>query len=213
MAEPSNREWSDQERFWAGEFGSDYISRNQGDYLLASSLAFFSNILHNLKAPGSCIEFGANIGINLRALKLLLPDLEVNAVEINDAAADQLSTVIGSGNVIRGSVLDFVPQRQWDLCIVKGFLIHVNPEQLQQVYEILNASCGRYLLIAEYYSPRPVELDYRGHGDKLFKRDFAGELMELYPDLVLRAYGFGYRRDTMFKEDDINWFLLERVEA
>ena len=33
---------TEQEEFWAGQFGSDYISRNQGRNLLASNLNFFS---------------------------------------------------------------------------------------------------------------------------------------------------------------------------
>ncbi len=32
---------TDQEKFWAGEFGSEYITRNQGDQLLAVNLNFF----------------------------------------------------------------------------------------------------------------------------------------------------------------------------
>ena len=32
---------TDQENFWAGEFGTDYIGRNEGDKILASNLNFF----------------------------------------------------------------------------------------------------------------------------------------------------------------------------
>ena len=34
-----------QEEFWAGEFGTAYIERNQGEQLLASNLSFFSQAL------------------------------------------------------------------------------------------------------------------------------------------------------------------------
>ena len=34
---------TDQEAFWAGEFGTEYIDRNIGDELLASNLNFFSS--------------------------------------------------------------------------------------------------------------------------------------------------------------------------
>ena len=33
---------TEQEEFWAGEFGTEYIQRNQGSKLLASNLDFFS---------------------------------------------------------------------------------------------------------------------------------------------------------------------------
>jgi len=36
---------TEQEEFWAGEFGDTYISRNSGRELLASNLNFFSGIL------------------------------------------------------------------------------------------------------------------------------------------------------------------------
>ena len=52
---------TEQENFWAGQFGSDYISRNQGHNLLASNLNFFSKAFGQAGKINSCIEFGANI--------------------------------------------------------------------------------------------------------------------------------------------------------
>ena len=75
---------TDQEEFWAGEFGNDYTERNQGEYLLASNLSFFSKALYHAKRFKNCLEFGANIGMNLKALKLLYPSIEMHAVEINN---------------------------------------------------------------------------------------------------------------------------------
>ena len=68
----------------------------------------------------------------------------------------------------------------------------------------------KYICIAEYYNPSPVALSYRGHSDKLFKRDFAGEFMKQFPDVELVQYGFAYRSDPNFPQDDINWFLLKK---
>ena len=36
---------TEQEKFWAEEFGNDYIKRNQGKHLLASNLNFFTKAL------------------------------------------------------------------------------------------------------------------------------------------------------------------------
>ena len=44
----------------------------------------------------------------------------------------------------------------------------------------------------------------------LFKRDFAGEIMDRHPQLQLVDYGFAYRRDPNFPQDDITWFLMEK---
>ena len=74
---------TDQEGFWAGEFGDEYINRNKTDSLLASNINFFSKSLARTDQIKSCIEFGANIGMNLRAIKMLYPKIHLNAIEIN----------------------------------------------------------------------------------------------------------------------------------
>lgn len=201
---------TEQEQFWAGKFGTDYISRNQGDALLASNLDFFSKSLRGAHGIKTCIEFGANIGMNLKALRLLHPDLEQYGIEINMEAADQLAQAIPSENVHHTSILEFQPDREWDLVLIKGVLIHINPEMLPHVYDKLVTASGRYLLVAEYYNPAPVAIPYRGHTDRLFKRDFAGEIMDRHPQMRLVDYGFVYRRDPNFPQDDITWFLMEK---
>ncbi len=201
---------TDQEAFWAGDFGTEYIDRNQGDKLLAANLEFFSKALRGTRDLTSCIEFGANIGMNLKALNLLYPGIDASAIEINGDAAKQLSEVIPAGNVHNTSILDFDATRTFDLTLIKGVLIHLNPEVLPQVYDKLIATAGRYLLVAEYYNPSPVAIPYRGHSDRLFKRDFAGEIMDRDSSLKLVDYGFAYRRDPVFPQDDITWFLMEK---
>jgi spore coat polysaccharide biosynthesis protein SpsF len=201
---------TEQEAFWAGDFGTEYIMRNQGDLLLASNLDFFAKALHGTRDIKSCIEFGANIGMNLKALNLLHPGIDAHAIEINVEAAHQLGNVIPPANVINSSILEFVPNREWDLTFIKGVLIHINPDVLPQVYDKLVSSAGRYLMVAEYYNPAPVAISYRGHSDRLFKRDFAGEIMDRHPHMQLIDYGFAYRRDPNFPQDDITWFLLKK---
>ena len=201
---------TEQEAFWAGEFGANYIKRNQGDKLLASNLDFFAKSLRSARGMASCIEFGANIGMNLRALQLLYPEQEQHAIEINAVAARELATIIPSERVFQGSMLDFQPTRTFDLVLIKGVLIHINPDELPKVYDRLYRRAGKYLLIGEYYNPTPVSIPYRGHSDRLFKRDFCGEMLDLYKDLSLVDYGFAYRLDPRFPQDDITWFLVEK---
>lgn len=201
---------TEQEAFWAGDFGAEYIQRNQSDSLFASNLNFFAKALKGARDIQSCIEFGANIGMNIKALKLLYPGVDAHAIEINAEAAKQLGTMIPSVNVHNTSILDFVPERKWDLTFIKGVLIHIHPDALPQVYDKLVSACERYLLVAEYYNPVPVAIPYRGHHDRLFKRDFAGEIMDRHPQLQLVDYGFAYHRDPNFPQDDITWFLMEK---
>lgn len=199
-----------QEEFWAGEFGTDYIGRNNSGQLLASNLAFFSRALKSADRVRSCLELGANIGMNLLALQLLYPGIRMRAAEINHAAAAQLTNLIGQENVFEGSVCEYPILEKADLSFVKGVLIHINPEMLSTVYEKLYHGSSRLILVCEYYNPSPMSVPYRGHADRLFKRDFTGEMLEKYPDLTLVDYGFAYHRDPAFPQDDINWFLMRK---
>ena len=58
---------TEQEAFWAGNFGDEYVVRNRTAQLLASNMVFFSKILPRAAGVKSLIEFGANIGMNLHA--------------------------------------------------------------------------------------------------------------------------------------------------
>jgi len=200
----------EQEKFWATDFGNHYIERNQGDQLLASNLNFFTKTLEQAGKVESCIEFGANIGMNLKALKLLYPSINLKAIEINKEASKHLGEIIGHKNIYNGSIFDFKVESKAQLSLIKGVLIHINPDMLQQVYEKLYQSSEKYILIAEYYNPSPVTINYRGHSDRLFKRDFAGEFLEKFKDTELVDYGFSYRKDPAFPQDDITWFLIKK---
>ena len=162
------------------------------------------------RTPGcdSALEIGANIGGNLHAIRALLPKAELSAVEINETAAEQLKAIDGL-RLYRQSVLQFTPDYQRDFVLRAGLLIHINPDFLPQVYDTLYASHRRYVCIVEYYNPVPVQVGYRGHRNRLFKRDFAGEMLDRFSDLRLLDYGFVYHRGP-FPLDDVNWFVLEK---
>lgn len=200
---------TDQELFWAGEFGDEYLLRNRGADLVAGNLALFSKILSTVAPVRSLIEFGANIGLNLIALKQLLPGGDFSAIEINPKAAESLQQM-GGVKVYHQSILDFVPDVKREFVFTKGVLIHINPEMLPKVYDLLYNTSSRYICLTEYYNQTPVSIRYRGHDNVLFKRDFAGEMLDRFPDLQLIDYGFVYRRDPNFAQDDATWFLMEK---
>jgi len=202
---------TEQERFWAGEFGASYLERNNSDSQLACNLSFFSKALMRTRNIKTVIEFGANIGMNLKALKHLLPGIEISAIEINPQATKALKKVIPKEQIFEGSIFDYGAKKQFDLVLIKGVLIHVNPEYLKAAYQKLIDATRRYLLVAEYYNPTPLTVSYRGHGDRLFKRDFAAEILDTCKELSLLDYGFVYHKDPVFPQDDITWFLLEKI--
>src|SRR5258706_14210084 len=104
---------TDQERFWAGEFGTEYSARNVGTNWVASNTALFAKVLARTDNVRSVLELGANIGLNLLAIRNLLPEASLTAVEINETAAIELRKIPGM-HVHVGSMLGFTVPRPSD---------------------------------------------------------------------------------------------------
>lgn len=199
-----------QAEAWAGEFGDRYAARSPGS--VEANIEFFKRALPAREWSGrgeikTVIEFGAGVGSNLEALHRLMPDTILSGVEINAESARQASYWAG---MTTGSMLDWDATIPYDLSMTKGVLIHIPPADLPRAYTVLYESSCRYILIAEYYAPKSTMIPYRGKDDMLWKRDFAGEMMDKYPDLKLSDYGFVYHRDP-YPQDDLNWFLLQKT--
>ena len=47
---------TEQEKFWSGEFGNNYIDRNNSDELLASNISLFSKIFNH------CDKINSGVG-------------------------------------------------------------------------------------------------------------------------------------------------------
>jgi len=201
---------TDQEEFWAGEFGNKYISRNSEIIYLSKNISLFAKILTCTSNISSIVEFGSNIGLNLKAIKTLLPSADLTALEINKDAVKALKKKFNRINIISESILEYKTDFVFDFVLIKGVLIHINPNKLNIVYQKLYDSSKRYICLVEYYNPTPIKVSYRGFKNRLFKRDFAGELMDKFNDLALVDYGFVYHRDNNFPQDDLTWFLLEK---
>ena len=200
---------TEQENFWAGKFGNDYINRNQGEQLINANVVLFGKILRSAPQVKSLIELGCNTGLNLQALNRINNNFELCGYEINKIAS-QKAIDLNIASIINGTILENIPNtKKYDVSFTKGVLIHINPDSINKVYENLYNLTTRYIVICEYYNPHPVVVKYRGNEDRLFKRDFAGELIEKY-NLRLVDYGFIYHRDSYFAQDDVTWFLLEK---
>lgn len=200
---------TEQEKFWANDFGNDYASRNEGEKMISSNLALFSKIFKNCPSIHSAAEIGCNIGLNLIALNRINRQLKLRGYEINENAA-KAAREQGIAEIVNTTVVESLDiSQKFDLTFTKGVLIHINPDMLPVVYQNLYDLSNKFILVCEYYNPAPVSIDYRGHKDRLFKRDFAGEMMKKY-DLKLVDYGFNYQHDTYLTNDDTTWFLLEK---
>ena len=152
----------------------------------------------------SVCELGANRGHNLRALQTIRP-LELSGVEINPVAFEEFKSIEGVA-AYQSSILAFDPGKQFDLVFTSGVLIYIAPDDLPATYRKLAQLSRRYVLLNEYFNPTPVELSYRGHTGKLFKRDFAGEFLDTCPGFRVLRYGFLWKRMEPAR-DNSTWTL------
>ncbi len=203
--------------FWEGEFGNKYINRNNHPNMINDNINIFKKSLFKNKIKiNSVLEYGANIGLNLLALNKIYKKLDITAVEINSNACSKLKKNLQNINIYNQSIFSFDKEykkfdNKFDLTLSKTVLIHIDPVQIKKAYSALYSKSKKYILIVEYHNPTPVKIKYRGYNNKLFKRDFAGEMLNIYRDLKIIDYGFIYSKDPKLNNcDDLNWFLLKK---
>src|SRR5450755_1422866 len=116
---------TEQELFWAGEFGTAYTERNVPTP--TGRMPFFGDILRLAPGVRSVCELGANRGHNLIALQSLDPSLRVTGVELNPSAFSMLFSLSGV-TAVQSSVQNYEPGERFDLVFTCGVLIHINPD-------------------------------------------------------------------------------------
>lgn len=202
-----------QIEFWRGTFGDSYTDRNNlRTDLLHARVALWSKILsHTVGAPpASILEVGANIGINLRALRALTGG-RLRAVEPNAKARSILveDGVVRPEDAIAGiaSKID-LPDAVADLVFTSGVLIHIHPDDLDNSMREIERCTSRWIVSIEYFAAMPTEISYRGHSGVLFKRDFGSHWLDLFPRLRPTACGFAWKRITGL--DNLTWWLFEK---
>lgn len=198
---------------WRGAFGDDYTDRlAPTEDRVRAATRWWARILQPLAAamPGSILEVGANVGINLRALGRLT-GAELHAVEPNGRARARL---VGDGVVISERVHDGtagaipLPDRAVDMAFTSGVLIHVAPEDLPAALAEIDRVARRWVLAIEYFAQKPEAIPYRGRDGLLFKRDFGRAWLEHAPQLRVVECGFLWK--PVWGADDVTWWLFEK---
>ena len=197
---------TEQEIFWETDFGNKYVKRN-----LKSDRIFTigKDLLNNKVIINEVLELGANVGLNLDAIKRVYPEIKTYGVEINKLAFN-----IGKKKhkYFNKPILNFKTKKKYDLVCSIGVLIHQNPNHLKAFYNKLYSLSKKYIYLSEYFNPTPVTVKYRNHHEKLFKRDFAKELLIKFPKLKLIDYCFQWKEEPRLKNntDSTNWFLFQK---
>lgn len=205
---------SEQMRLWRGNFGNEYITRNpaSGEAVRAAA-TLWAQILRSFQGnpPQSVLEVGANIGINLRALRAL-SGAELYALEPNQQAHQQLvqEGIVTAKNALQGTATKIdLPDKAIDLVFTRGVLIHIHPNDLLASCREMHRVSRRYIVSIEYFSANPEEMMYRNHSSALFKRDFGAFWLDNFPDIRVLDYGFAWQRLTGL--DNLTWWAFEKT--
>ncbi|MBF0187051.1 MAG: methyltransferase domain-containing protein [Magnetococcales bacterium] len=213
MSNDTTGKESRQVAFWRGAFGTTYTQRNApDDWQLRSRVRMWSEILRSTVGapPTSILEVGANLGINLRVLGSLV-DAKLHALEPNAAARARLEEDgVLPADAIHDGFASAIPLADGavDLAFTSGVLIHIHPDDLEASCREIHRVASRYIVCVEYFSDKPESIPYRGHDDVLFKRDFGGFWLDLFPDLQVLDYGFAWKRMTGL--DNLTWWIFAK---
>lgn len=210
----TTRKETPQAQFWRGDFGTDYIQRNLANARqLRSRTALWAKIVDRFVGapPESILEVGSNIGNNLRALRTLL-DAEMYALEPNGEARKILveDGVVDAGHAMDGLATAIpLADNAVDMAFTSGVLIHIHPDDLSASMGEIYRVASRYIVCIEYFSDKPEMIPYRGHDDRLFKRDFGGFYLDLFPSMKVLDCGFAWKRLTGL--DNLTWWVFEKT--
>lgn len=204
---------TEQVKFWRGDFGDTYVDRNatSHDHMkmrLSMWVKIFKYMADDM--PKSILEIGPNIGLNIRAMKMLC-EAEYFAVEPNEKARQTLicEGVLPEENLQNAFAGDFkVPEVPVDLAFTSGVMIHIHHDDLLEACTNIHKATGKYIVCNEYFSDKPEIIQYRGHSDKLFKRDYGAFWLENFPDLKCLGYGFEWKHMTGL--DNSTWWVFEK---
>ncbi|MBF0160314.1 MAG: methyltransferase domain-containing protein [Magnetococcales bacterium] len=202
-----------QMAFWRGDFGREYALRNEiTPERLQTHTRAWARMLNVLTGsmPSTILEVGANVGINLHALRQIT-SAPLYAVEPNSLCRQRLAAdgIVAAERVLDGTARAIaLPDASVDLVFTCGVMIHIHPDHLPASCQEMYRVSRRYILCAEYFSDKPETIPYRNQQDLLFKRDFGALWMEQFPQLRLLDYGFFWKQVTDL--DNLTWWLFEK---
>lgn len=191
---------------WQSDFGDAYTERNNIDW--GVRLPAWKEMLGGLELQ-NVIEVGCNRGHNLRAIaEIGSVSGNIVGIEPNATAIDIARRSSSLYSVLRGDAfqLPFIDQYA-DLVFTAGVLIHIKLENLASVLAEIYRTSARYILCAEYYADQETVIEYRGHSDLLWKRDFKQHYLATFSGLKVIREGY-WEIDKGF--DRTHWWLFEK---
>ncbi|MGA9798436.1 MAG: pseudaminic acid biosynthesis-associated methylase [Terriglobales bacterium] len=182
-----------QLQHWRGEFGRAYTDRNSLSPAALDALyrknfgvarsELNRRFLANLPRDARILEVGCNEGNQLCALREM-GFHQLYGIEVQEYALRRARNRLDNGRLALATAFEIpFPDGFFDLVFTSGVLIHIAPPDLPKALGEIHRCAGAYIWGLEYYSPQPMEVNYRGHQSLLWKADYAGLYLELFGDL------------------------------
>jgi pseudaminic acid biosynthesis-associated methylase len=180
---------------WASQFGREYTDRNSLNLRAIDELyqqnygvtrrKLNEEFLKSVPRSARILEVGCNICNQLS----LLSDIgysRLYGIELQHYALLRARDRVGTGRLVEGSALEIpFSDRSFDLVFTSGVLIHIAPGDLPSVMGEIYRCSRTYVWGFEYYSADPMQVDYRGNDNLLWKMDYSRLYRERFPDLSL----------------------------
>jgi pseudaminic acid biosynthesis-associated methylase len=182
-----------QLQHWRGEFGRAYTDRNSLSPAALDALyrknfgvarsELNQRFLASIPRDARILEVGCNEGNQLCAL-LEMGFHHLYGIEVQEYALRRARNRLDNGRLALATAFEIpFPDGFFDLVFTSGVLIHIAPPDLPKALREIHRCAGAYIWGLEYYSPHPVEVNYRGHQSLLWKADYAGLYLNLFGDL------------------------------
>lgn len=184
-----------QENFWAGDFGREYTDRNSRDLAEwndfyqrtwgLTKLEMNQQFLGELAPDSPVLEVGCNTGMQLRGLQEA-GFTQLYGIELQAYAVEKAKEYTQHINIIQGSGFD-IPFKDnfFEVVGTNGVLIHIAPADLPRIMAEMVRCTRRYIWGFEYYAPTTTAIPYRGNEGFLWKADFAQLFLDNFPQLRL----------------------------
>lgn len=213
---------TEQEQFWASDFGKDYSDRNsfltdkEWDEIYLQTWGHKKTdindvVMAEMPRDIKILEVGCNIGLQLKGFQRM-GFTNLYGIELQQYAVEKAKKNTENVNIIQGSAFD-IPFKDsyFDLVCTNGVLIHINPEDhFKFMSEVVRCS-NKYIMGWEYYSQSVENITYRNHDGFLWKADFAQIYKDSFGGLnITKRQQFPYIQPEMEGNAD-EIFLLEKT--
>jgi len=194
-----------QRNFWSGDFGNEYIDRNQTIeevnelYKQQTGITveeIFIDFFQNINKNSEILELGCNIGLNLSILKKI-GFKNLNGVEINEEAYEFAKQKNPDIDFTNSSIENFNTNKKFDVVYTAGVLIHINPQTIKSIIEKMMNLSQKYIFGFEYFADELIEIPYHGYRQVCWKQNFPKIFTDSYTDLIsLKEKKFKYKNEN-----------------